>query len=321
LDSLGEAIPGPLETIVVADGDSDGSWRVAEEFGATVIRLPNPRGPAGARNAGAGVAKGDILFFVDADVAICSDALAQVAAAFQSEPDLAALFGSYDEQPGATNFLSQYRNLFHHLVHQQAREDAVTFFGACGAIRREVFLSLGGFDQERYRHPCVEDIELGYRLKRAGHRIRLCKGLQVKHLKKWTAGGLLKADFFYRALPWTELILQEGRFVNDLNLRLSSRVSVALAHSFLLSLVGSLWWTGFLLMAAGFVSALLLINAPVYRFFYRKRGLRFMLGVFPWHLLYFFYCGLAFVVGAVRFFFRNRRLPAGDITKRPGVQR
>ena len=100
--------------------------------------------------------------------------------------------------------------------------EASTFWGACGAICRDVFLSLGGFD-ESYRQPSIEDIELGYRLKQAGYRIKLCKTLQVKHLKHWGVVSLLKADFFYRALAWTQLILRNGKLINDLNLQLSSR--------------------------------------------------------------------------------------------------
>ncbi len=40
-------------------------------------------------------------------------------------------------------------------------------------IRREVFLAYGGFDPRLYSRPSIEDIELGYRLTRAGHRIVL----------------------------------------------------------------------------------------------------------------------------------------------------
>jgi hypothetical protein len=65
---------------------------------------------------------------------------------------------------------------------------------------------LGGFD-ERYREPAIEDIELGYQLKSAGHNILLLKTLQVKHLKPWSTLGLLRADFIQPALPWSELIL------------------------------------------------------------------------------------------------------------------
>ncbi|WP_250125293.1 glycosyltransferase [Chroococcidiopsis sp. CCMEE 29] len=306
LSSLAKTTPPPSEIIVVADGDTDGSWLLAKEFNAKVLRINARGGPAQARNLGAKAAQGDILFFVDADVVVYPDTISQVASTFSREPDLAALIGSYDDAPGATNFLSQYRNLLHHYVHQTGCEEASTFWGACGAIRRQVFLSLGGFD-ESYRQPSIEDIELGYRLKQAGYRIRLCKDLQVKHLKRWEMGSLLKADFFYRALPWTELILRDRQLINDLNLQVSSRVSVMLVFGLLSALVAAWWWSGFLIVAAALSLSLLVINAPVYRFFMRQRGLVFAFQVIPWHWLYYFYSGLAFAIGTARYQFRRLR--------------
>lgn len=306
LSALAEAEPPPNEIIVVADADRDGSGCLAEKSGAQVLITPTPGGPARARNLGARIARGDVLFFVDADVAIPPDAMEKITAAFRREPDLAAIFGSYDDAPAATNFLSQYKNLFHHYIHQTAREEASTFFGACGAIRRDVFLALGGY-YESYRQPSIEDIELGYRLKHAGHRIRLCKTLQVKHLKPWGVVSLLKADFFHRALPWTKLILRDRRFINDLNLRYSSRVSVMLIYGLLGALVGARWWPRFLIFACAAVLLLLALNAPLYRFFQRKRGLRFALQTIPWHWLYYLYSGLAFAIGVTRYLFDRQR--------------
>lgn len=306
LSSLAKTVPPPSEIIVVADGDTDGSWLLAKEFNTKVLRINTRGGPAQARNLGAKAAQGDILFFVDADVVVYPNTISQVASTFSREPDLAALIGSYDDAPGATNFLSQYRNLLHHYVHQTGCEEASTFWGACGAIRRQVFLAIGGFD-ESYRQPSIEDIELGYRLKQAGYRIRLCKDLQVKHLKRWEMGSLLKADFFYRALPWTELILRDRQLINDLNLQVSSRVSVMLVFGLLGALVAAWWWSGFLIVAAVLSLSLLVINAPVYRFFMRQRGLVFAFQVIPWHWLYYFYSGLAFSIGTARYQLRRLR--------------
>lgn len=306
LSSLAKTMPPPEEIIVVADGDTDDSWLVAKEFGAHVLRIDTRSGPARARNLGARTACGEILFFVDADVVVCPDAISQVASVFSRERDLAALIGSYDDAPGATNFLSQYRNLLHHYVHQTGNEEASTFWGACGAIRREVFLAMGGFD-ESYRQASIEDIELGYRLKRAGLKILLCKTLQVKHLKRWEAGSLLKADFCYRALPWTELIWRDRSFINDLNLQVSSRISVMLTFGLLSAFVAAWWWSGFLALALVLCLALLALNLPVYRFFKHKRGLLFALGVIPWHWLYYFYSGLAFAIGTARYQLRQWR--------------
>ena len=310
LESLQSFRPHPdrvlTEVIVVADGCTDGSDRLAEAFGATVLRTPRAGGPARARNLGARQARGEVLFFVDADVTLHPDTILQVASLFQADPNLAAAIGSYDDAPGATNFLSQYKNLFHHYTHQTSQAEAFTFWGACGAIRREIFWQVGGFDQ-RYRRPSIEDIELGYRLKQQGYSIRLCKTLYVKHLKRWEPISLLRAEFFYRALPWTELLLQRQQMANDLNLNQTTRLSVVLTYGLILCLLaGSQGLLG--LVGAGVISLLLLLlNRPVYQFFHRQRGAWFMVQTIPWHWLYFGYCGLAYGLGMARHQLRQGR--------------
>jgi GT2 family glycosyltransferase len=312
LSALSALEPPPGEIVVVADGDIDGSGEWAEARGAKVIRTPTRGGPARARNLGARAAHDEVLFFVDADVLVPRDAVAQVAELFGREPYLTAIFGSYDDAPSETNFLSQYKNLLHHYVHQTAADDASTFWAGCGAIRRAAFLSVGGFD-ERYDRPSIEDIELGYRLKGLGHSIRLCKTLQCKHLKRWTAHSLLRTDFTQRALPWSELILRDRKLVNDLNLNYSSRASVALVYAFAGTLAAAVWRPEFLLASAGLVVALLVLNAALYRFFLRQRGLLFTLQAIPWHWLYFAYSGLAFAIAVVRHLLGRRRTAASKI--------
>ena len=300
LASLRQFIPAATEVIVVVDGGTDQSDRLAEEFGAKVLQLPIAGGPAQARNRGAAIATGDILFFVDADVTLGADTLNQVIAAFQRQPTLGALIGSYDDAPGAANFLSQYKNLFHHYTHQTGSDEASTFWGACGAVRRDLFWAIGGFD-EAYRHPSVEDIELGYRLKQKGYAIRLCKQIQVKHLKCWNVASLLKAEVFYRAVPWTELLWRDRQFNNDLNLSHSSRLSLLLTYALVLALITACWWLPALIMAIAIGLTLFCLNWSLYRFFYQKRGGWFALRVIPWHWFYFLYGGFAFALGTLRY--------------------
>ena len=300
LASLAACDPRPEEVIVVADGESDGSWRLAEQFGWQVLKTPETGGPARARNLGAGSSKGDILFFIDADVTVSADAVDRVKSAFRDDPQLVAVIGSYDADPFETNFLSQYKNLFHHYVHQRSSTEASTFWGACGAMRRKEFLELGGFD-EKYRYPSIEDIDLGYRLKKKGYRIRLSKQLLVKHLKHWSAVSLLKADFFYRALPWTDLLLKEGRFINDLNLKISSRISVVGTYTLIFGALMAFWVPWCVVPALLGAGLVLVLNMNLYSFFVRKRGIVFALKTIPWHWLYFFYSGLAFAIGYIKF--------------------
>ncbi len=303
--SISKSKISPEEVIVVADGNADESWQLAADWGAKVIRVPERGGPAQARNLGADEAQGDVLFFMDADVTIAPDTLSQVRLNFLKDHDLAALIGSYDDAPGASNFLSQYKNLFHHYTHQNAKTEAFTFWGACGAIRREIFMDIGGFNKS-YCRPCVEDIELGYRLKAKGYKIRLEKALQVKHLKRWNFISLIKADVFDRALPWMKLILNQGEMHTDLNLGWSSRFSVVLVYGLLLILLVSLWQRKLLFLAAITCTLLVSINSSVYLFFLKKRGIAFTLRVLPWHWFYYFYSGFAFVIAIATFWLRRK---------------
>ena len=313
LRALLSARPVSAEIIVVPDGESDGAWRHALGHGIFVLKPDGgSRGPAYARNRGALHASGDILFFVDADVVVPPGIIGEIQDAFSQDERLDALIGSYDDAPAEPGFLSQYRNLLHHYVHQTSNQEASTFWGACGAIRRDVFLRAGGFD-ESYREASIEDIELGYRLKQSGRTIRLKKNLQVKHLKKWRIGSMLRTDLLRRAVPWTTLMLQSRSLQNDLNLRTESRLSVVAAYTFAFACVGALWWVEAVYLAVATGLLLLALNAPLYDFFRRKRGWTFALGSIPWHWLYFLYGGLGFVIGAVMFLARTG--PRGRVPK------
>ena len=228
LEHIRRSTVQPLEVIVVDDGSTDDTADVARELGATVLSSGGRLGPARARNTGARAAIGDVLFFIDGDVCVHPDTIQRVAAHFEEDASLDAVIGSYDDAPKVKDFLSQYRNLMHCFVHQTAEQEASTFWSGCGAIRKSVFVEHSGFD-ESYERPAIEDIELGYRLRRNHHKMILDPALQVKHLKAWSFFGLVKTDILDRGVPWTELILRDKFLPNDLNIQLSQRVSVALA--------------------------------------------------------------------------------------------
>ncbi len=288
------------ELIVVDDGSTDESAEIARKFEAKVLQTTGREGPGAARNLGAEVAKGYYLLFIDADCEVCQDAISQLAQTLQSRPEIDALFGSYDDAPKAKNFVAQYKNLMHHYVHQQGKEDASTFWAGFGAVRRSLFLELGGFDTEKYPRPSIEDIELGYRLKQAGANIYLAKNLQVKHHKAWRLIGLIKTDVFDRGIPWTKLLFKDqSNVVNDLNLQTSSRLSVVAIYCLILSLLATIFKLAAIIPVIILGGMLLYFNWDIYRFFYDKRGIIFALKVIPLHWLYYFYAGLSFIGGTL----------------------
>lgn len=296
--SLAGLDPAPGEIVAVIDGRNDDLASRAAEIGARVVVLEERGGPARARNRGAEAASREILFFVDADVEAPRDLVARLAELF-TDRELTAVFGSYDDAPDDPGFVSQYRNLLHHFVHQNGCEEASTFWAGCGAIRRRAFREVGGFD-ERYAEPSIEDIELGSRLLRAGHSIRLVKDLQVKHLKRWRPAEMLATDLWRRAVPWTELMLRDGRMVNDLNVKTRDRISVLLAFLPLVTLAAAWRWPPLVAIAAAAMVLLLALNADLFRFFLRRRGALFALGAIPLYWVYLLICGLGFALGRLR---------------------
>jgi glycosyltransferase involved in cell wall biosynthesis len=312
LDALLASPYASREVIVVDDGSSDGTASVARAREVEVVERTERRGPAAARNDGARRARGDILLFVDADVQVTRETVGLVAKRFGEDPGLDALFGSYDDDPSERSFLSQYKNLAHHYVHQHASEEAATFWAGCGAVRREAFERAGGFDSGRYGRPSIEDIELGCRLKDMGSRIRLDKALQVKHLKRWTLKSLLRADILDRAVPWSMLMLDRGRIADDLNLKPASKLSSGLTGLLALMLALSVLRPGFLLGAAALVLILAGLNLDFYRFLLERRGLAFAVLSFFMHILYYFYSGLAFVLCWLAHCVSGRRRGASD---------
>lgn len=295
LDALLASSYTSCEIIVVDDGSTDNTAELARAKGVTVVERTRQAGPGAARSEGALRAKGEILLFVDADVLVTEETVALVAKRFTQNPDVDALFGSYDDTPAEEDFLSQYKNLSHHYVHQQSGEDAVTFWAGCGAVRKEVFDRAAGFDQERYPVPSIEDIELGYRMKKMGCKILLDKALQVKHLKRWTLASLLRADILHRAVPWSTLIVKSDQVVNDSNLQWRSKASACLAGLLLVTLGLALFRREFLSGVALLAVILVVLNLDFYRFLFRKRGLTFAALSFFMHMLYYVYSGLTFV--------------------------
>ncbi|MFC1720376.1 glycosyltransferase family 2 protein [Pseudomonadota bacterium] len=237
LDAIAASSYPVSECIVVDDASTDEmSEQIAELHGARVIHLEKQQGPALARNRGVGEAVGDLVFFVDSDVLVHPDTLEVAVHALESSPETAAVFGSYDDEPGHRSFLSQYRNLFHHWVHQTSHSEASTFWSGCGLIRRNIFLEMGGF-RTSYQRPSIEDIELGTRMCRAGHGIRLEKTMLCTHLKQWRFWNMISTDIFKRGLPWVLLLLESHDAPSDLNLNYRSRFATLLAGFLVISVV------------------------------------------------------------------------------------
>lgn len=283
-----DTLPAGGEVVVVDDGSADRTLEISRRYPARVFTGPN-RGPANARNSGVAQTTGPILVFLDADVVPHAETIRCLVEALEATPELAAVFGSYDDRPHHPQLVSQFRNLLHHYTHQRGRTEAATFWTGCGAIRREWFDRVGGF---RPAVIGIEDVDLGLRVKAAGGRIRLAPSIQAQHRKRWTLGSMIRTDIWMRAVPWVKLAKENQGLGNDLNTRLADRLSAALV---LLAILLCWRWEGPLLLLAATA-----VKADWHYFLVRKRGLSFALRAAPLHWLYLAYSASTFGIMKLR---------------------
>jgi len=294
---------GEIEEILVVDDCSPDPTNIAtaEKFGATVIRMKKNGGPGAARNYAATLAKGDILWLVDADVAAHESGAVVVKKAF-ADDTVAAVFGSYDRNPPAGNFASQYKNLVHRYYHQRGREESDTFWSGCGAIRRSVYLELGGFDGAKFGRPSIEDIEFGHRMREAGWKIRLAHDLLGTHLKRWTLAEVVRTDIFQRAVPWSHLILSGRGMSNDLNVSGGERFKAGVALAWWVALFACLvpvFWPWAPVSAIVLSCVVAFLNRDLLGFFRGNRGVAFAIKAAVYHQFYYVYSAVTFVICAL----------------------
>lgn len=282
------------EVLVVDDRSPDNTAQLAGKMGATVLVTPVNGGPGAARNLAAEKAVGDILWFVDSDVIARPEGAARIRQAM-ADPEVGAVFGSYDDAPQSSYWFSQYKNLLHHFHHQRGRSDAQTFWAGCGAVRKDVFCEVGGFDTKTYEVPSIEDIELGYRITGAGYRIVLDPLFLCKHLKHWTIPNAIETDIFKRALPWSRLMISREGVTNDLNASTTERLRALIAGTFLLSVLllpflPAIWPLTLIAAALAFVA-----NMALFRLFLDRLGPLKAVAAMLYHQLYYVYSAAVFV--------------------------
>ncbi len=167
---------GTIEVIVVDDGSTDDTARIAQSFPVECLSQTQ-RGPAAARNAGARHARGDVLVFTDSDCVPHADWVEQLLSGF--EDGAAAVGGTYS----TANPESLLARLIHEeiMVRHDRYDAEVDFLGSFNvAYRRCAFEKAGGFDED-FRMASGEDNDLAYRLADAGERLRFVREAVVKH--------------------------------------------------------------------------------------------------------------------------------------------
>ena len=282
---LAQKCQSQLEIIVVDDASQDKTKELVKKFPVELIELSQNLGAGKARNQGAKKATGEILVFLDADVYLEPGALAMIEQFFEKNPSASGLVGNYTQLPADKNFCSVYHNLFTVYHHQLSESQIKWFWGAMSAIRKEVFEQVGGFP-ENFPGASAEDIELGFRITKAGYKIFYLPELKGVHAHYFTLRSMLSNDWRKAVLGLKVYFQRKSRgerthgFFHPLN-----GINIFLIYLQWLSLLGLsfFWQPSFLLLLVLFF----IINYRFYQYIAQQAGWLYSFGSLILHWLAF----------------------------------
>jgi cellulose synthase/poly-beta-1,6-N-acetylglucosamine synthase-like glycosyltransferase len=168
------------EILVVDDGSADNTSAVVRNFeNVRLIRQEN-KGPAAARNEGAKKARGDLIFFTDADCIPRKDWIEEMVRPFEDDCEIAGVRGSYmtKQRELAARFVQiEYEDKYD-LLKKDHYIDFVDTYSA--GFRRDIFLKFGGYDTS-FPVACAEDVELSFRMSVQGYKMVFNSNATVYH--------------------------------------------------------------------------------------------------------------------------------------------
>lgn len=297
LRSVAAQTYAPVEVIVVDDDSTDASADIARSLGATVLRTPANSGQSVARNLGARHARGRILFFLDADVALDRDAVDVAVRTLRADPGIGAICGVYDPEPLLpTTRAARYRATQQYVWFNEVDGTIPGLHTALFAIRAEVFAEVGPFNPA-LRH--TEDQEYGYRLARR-YDVRATTAIRGRHDHDATVRTILR-KVFHRTRLGMPLWLRHRALPGG-----AATGGRALASAALLAAVASLPLplvagpSGGVLPAA-LAAAAVVLDATMYRHAFRRGGLRFGLYFTAVHALVVLTSAVAAGLGVLRY--------------------
>ena len=184
------------EIIVVDDASAVPLKQETLGVACRIIRFDEQQGPAVARNTGAREAAGSVIVFLDSDCLLNPDALERIGRHMTAHPETAAVNGIYVTPPNTENTPSRFAALE---MNYCFFNPPPTVFTAVCAVRKEVFLTSGGFD-ESLSTPFADDVLFGWHLKELGYRTDFDYDLRALHLKRYTFMSYLQNSFEHHAV-------------------------------------------------------------------------------------------------------------------------
>ncbi|MDA2936719.1 glycosyltransferase [Acidobacteria bacterium AH-259-A15] len=210
------------ETIVVDDRSSDGSGRVAEDFGVRMI-WHEKRGAAAARNRGVQEAKGDVVLFTDADCVVDDQWVEKLSRLILAGGFVGAVGQCDSDQKHWVAALIQVE--LDERYSRMGHQDRIDFLntGNC-AFKRKLLLE-NPFDESFH---WLEDVELSFRLARNGSQMVFVPDARVRHPHPESLWEYLKRKFRYASFAPTIYRRYPEKAISDSRTPVNRRIQLLL---------------------------------------------------------------------------------------------
>ncbi|WP_327294790.1 MULTISPECIES: glycosyltransferase family A protein [unclassified Streptomyces] len=284
------------EIIVVDDCSTDDSLATAQAIpGITVLSTPANGGSAVARNLGVEHAAGEILMFLDSDVALAQGAITEAVEQLLADPELGAVCGMYEPEPLIRDSLVEEARCLQAYYWRYDSEGSVSFLiSAICATRAEVFHEIGGFNPQLRQ---TEEVDFGERLSQR-YEIRLTNRMRGAHDDDHELSALIR-KMFVRGRLRVPLYAQRRRHAEGFETMARSWAALLSLVAVLLLcaplLLGPLGW----LLPAAALTAVVLCDLGMYAFVARRKGLLFMSAFFGVMLVFNVTVATAVLFGVV----------------------
>jgi rSAM/selenodomain-associated transferase 2 len=181
---------GPCEVVVADGGSRDRTVEIARGVADTVVSAS--RGRAVQMNAGAAVARGEVLLFLHADTLLPRGSVTSVLDALR---DPAVIGGAFRVRLAVSSGAGRYVRAMLGITGRMIGVRAVATRAFTGDqaifVRAEAFRSLGGYPEV----PLMEDVELSRRMRRGGKTVLLPLRVESSG-RRWEAWGPLRTVLF-----------------------------------------------------------------------------------------------------------------------------
>ena len=255
-----------FEVIVIDDCSTDRSLAIAREYPCRFFSTARNSGPAAARNIGISNAAADIILFLDSDTRVRENSLRLFHETFVNHPGMSGVIALPETTSLRKGRAPNYNALRNHYTLYSASEVTNYFTTQMGALRKEVLVELGGFD-ERFRGADIEDIELGMRI--APGRIMINKDVLIGHHFPSFASILRK--YFKRAMLLTE-VARERSALSGAHATARGLFSVMIASLNFLSLALALFYPWMLFVVLFTFALFIWLNYGLFSFSAARRG-------------------------------------------------